>query len=114
MQKPNLGIKKLKSMMDGTVVESQQIISSDPDLAGLYRVRQYANAEEFHSKAGKRKWNLVMFRTVSENPLSKAIWDHPGIKPANIFKETENWLKSNIDDMLDQFIENEISKLDEP
>jgi hypothetical protein len=111
MQKPNLGIKRLKVMMDGSVYESQKVLTSDPDLGGLYQVRKYGGSEEFHSAKSKPRWNLVMFRTISENPLSKSQWNHPGIKPANIFKDTQAWLNANVDEMMETFIQNELSKI---
>lgn len=113
MQKPNLGAKRLKSMPDGSLVVSQPVMSSDPDLSGLYQVKKYTNAFDYNAKKPV-KGNLVMFRTISNNPLSKSDWEHPGIKPANIFRDTEAWLKNNIDGMLDMFIANELDKLKEP
>ena len=111
MMKPQLGMSKLKRQVDGSVIESQKVMTSDPDLGGLYKVRKFGSAEDYHQKKSKPKWNLVMFRTVTENPSAKAKWDHPGIKPANIFKDTQSWLNTNIDGMLDTFIETELDKL---
>jgi hypothetical protein len=112
MMKPQFGMKRLKSMMDGTVVESQQVMNSDPDLTGLYRVRQFESPEAYHAKKSKPKWNLVLFRTISEKPFTRSEWQHPGIRPAGIFKETQTWLQVNADAMLSTFLENEIDKIE--
>lgn len=114
MLKPQFGLSRLKTMMDGSVSESQQVLTSDPDLQGLYRVRKFANPEEYHEGNKKPQWNLILFRTMSENPFSKGQWDHPGITPANIFRDTNMWLYANIDNILDTFLENEIEKLGNP
>lgn len=110
MMKPQFGLSRLKTMMDGSVIQSQQVMSSDPDLQGLYRVRQFSSAEEFHGGKRRPQWGLVLFRTMSEKPFTSK-WEHPGIKPANIFKETDNWLKAHAEDMLDTFLQNEIDSL---
>ena len=111
MQTPQFGMRKLKTMIDGTVLESQRVQTLDPDIQGLYRVRKFANVDQFHSNS-KPKWGLVMFRTMSEKPFSKGRWEHPGIHPAHIFKDTESWLKENVDAMLDTFIQNEVNKIE--
>lgn len=111
MMKPQFGMARLKSMMDGTVVESQKVLTSDPDLGGLYRVRQFDSPAEYHGGNKKPKWNLVMFRTISERPFTSK-WEHPGIHPAGIFKETQSWLSANADAMLDTFLETEVSKIE--
>jgi len=110
MMKPQFGLSRLKTMIDGTVTQSQQVLTSDPDLGGLYRVRQFESATDFHAGNKKPKWSLIMFRTISEKPFTSK-WEHPGIKPANIFRDTETWLKTNADAMLDAFLQTEVDKL---
>lgn len=110
MNKPQFGMSRMRSMMDGTVVESQPVLSTDPDLQGLYRTRQFESSTQVHS-GKKPAWNLVLFRTVTDNPLARGKWQHPGIKPANIFRETENWLKTSSEQMLETFMDNEIEKI---
>lgn len=112
MMKPSFGMRRLKTMMDGRITETQPVLSTDPDLSGLYRTRQFANSEEFHKGSKKPKWNLVLFRTITENPLARSKWEHPGIRPAGIFKETESWLQANAEAMLATFLETEISKIE--
>lgn len=109
MQKPSFGMSKFKSMIDGSVVESQQVLTNDPDMQGLYRTRSFDSAADMGQK--RPTWNLIMFRTMSENPNSKSKWEHPGIKPANILQETEQWLLANGEQMLDTFIQNEVNKV---
>jgi hypothetical protein len=99
----------------GKIIESQQIeTGGDPDISGLYRTRTFANAEEFShkqvSKKGMPKWNLVLFRTISENPSSKQ-WQHPGITAVNILKDTELWTVEFIEKRLQYNIQKELKKM---
>jgi hypothetical protein len=99
----------------GQIIQTQQITSSkDPDIGGLYRTRAFSNSEEFYqkqaSKKGMPKWNLVMFRTMSENPLAKH-WMHPGIKGVNILKETESWLWGSVQRLVEENIKKELKQL---
>jgi len=110
---PKFGLKQLKSQLDGSVVETQQIQNTDEKMGGLYRTRKHKSAEAFHSGKSRPKWQFVMFRTVSDNPVSKtgAKWDHPGIKPVNIFRSTEQWLNQAVDTMMGSFIQSELDKV---
>lgn len=111
--KPKFGLKTLKQQIDGSVVETQKILTNDKAMGGLYRTRSHKSAEAFHSGKSKPTWQYIMFRTVSENPISKtgAKWDHPGIKPVHIFRSTEQWLNNTIDSLLDSFIKSELDKI---
>jgi len=76
----------------GQIVQTQQIdVGTDKDISGLYRTRIFANSEEFQqkqaNKKGMPKWNLVMMRTMSDNPLTKQ-WLHPGISGINLLQST--------------------------
>lgn len=98
----------------GSIVETQQIQTDDQEISGLYRTRAFANSEQYHqkqmSKTGMPKWNLVMFRTISENPLAKQ-WVHPGIKGVKFLPETNQWISGIIETLLVQNIERELSKI---
>jgi hypothetical protein len=109
LDSPSYGIAKLKSQLDGSVVQSQQILNNDPKMGGLYRTRKFDNANDVYS--GKRpRWGLVMFRVVSENgSKTGASWEHPGIKPANIFPDTQQWIDQALPDLLKGFINAEIN-----
>ena len=113
MLQPAFGPRRLKQQTDGSVFESQRILTSDPDLKGLYRVRKFDNSKDVHNTNKRPKYGLVMFRTVSERPGS-AEWKHPGIAPANILKDTEKWLNTNAEQMLDTFIGTEVEKIKAP
>jgi len=105
-----LGLKRLKAMVSGQIVESQQVMSDDPGLGGLYRFRTFESAEAYHS-GKKPQWQHVLFRVISENPLAKGKWDHPGIQPVHIFRDTERFLMQNLPTMLDGFLEAEVKKI---
>lgn len=98
MGKPAFGAMKTKTLTDGRVVEQQKLlIESDPALKGFYRMRSYTDFNDYHANKGKRKsWQYVLFRTMTNNPEARSKWEHPGIKPAHIFRDTERWLTESI------------------
>lgn len=112
LAKPKFGMQKMSQTQDGRVFERQEVLTNDPMVKGLYRTRQYENSSQFFSGAKKPNWQYVLFRTISDNPLSKASWQHPGIQPANIFRDTEQWLNSNAETLLNSFIEDELKAID--
>ena len=104
------GLKRLKAMVGGKIMETQQVLSDDVGLSGFYRYRTFENAESYHS-GKKPQWQHVLFRVMSENPASKSAWDHPGIQPVHIMRDTEKFLMQNMSQMLDGFLESEIEKM---
>lgn len=106
--KPQYDVKKYKTRPDGKVYETQKVMTGDPWLQGFYRTRIYKDAQQLHDNKHHPKWEHVLFRTVSENPLAKGQWQHPGIKPAYILKATERWLINSMEDIIDGFIKSEI------
>jgi hypothetical protein len=97
----------------GPIVQTQQINTGmDKDISGLYRTRVFANSEEFYqkqaNKKGMPKWSLVMFRTMSENPLTKH-WIHPGITGINLLQSTnQNFVPGMMQRLLDENIKAEM------
>ena len=110
--KPKYDRMKVTMNTDGTMYQSQKVVHDDAKVQGLYRTRKFDSPSEFHS-GKKPNWQFVMFRTISDNPLSASAggWQHPGIKPANIFRKTERWLYDAIDPMLEGFIKSELEKI---
>jgi hypothetical protein len=111
LAQPKFGVKRLKTLMTGAVVESQQVLTDDPLVQGLYRTRQFESAEAYHGGKKKPRWQHVMFRMMSENPASRAQWEHPGIKPAQILRAVDRWLANSIEPLLESFIDSEIAAL---
>jgi hypothetical protein len=99
----------------GSITQTQQIdTGGDPDISGLYRSRVFSNADEYHqkmeNKKGMPKWQLVMFRTISNNPNSKH-WFHPGINGVNILKETDQWLWGTVTTVFEKQIQEELQRI---
>lgn len=111
---PKVGMTKLKTMLNGKVIESQKIQNDDPQLQGFYRTRMFDSAADYYAGNRKPKWSFVLFRTISENPESKtgATWQHPGIKPVNIMRSTETWIEQSLPGLLESFIDIEIKALE--
>lgn len=105
------GIKKLKADVNGGVFETQEVLS-DVGLDGFYRYRKFESIDSYHqNKNKKQQWQYVLFRVMSENPESKSKWQHPGIQPVHIFKETERFFNENATKMIEGFIDAEIEKI---
>lgn len=104
------GLKRLKAMVGGKIMETQEVLSDDVGLGGFYRFRTFETAEAYHS-GSRPQWQHVLFRVMSENPASKSTWEHPGIEPVHIMRDTENFLMQNMSAMLDGFLETEIEKM---
>ena len=94
----------------GKTAEIQQVFSADPLLRGFYRTRIFDDATQIKNNKGK-KWNFILFRIMSENPASNSKWEHPGIKPQFILKETERWLNNNLEDIFNEFLDEELNML---
>lgn len=109
LNKPKFGIQKLKMKLDGSVSVSQKILTDDTDLKGFYRVQTFIDAQAYHGRKRPFRTDYILFRTMSEKPGTSA-WEHPGIRPAHIFRETEKWLERVMDHLLDQMIEQELEK----
>jgi hypothetical protein len=121
MRRPKVGLSKYQTMVNGqlqrgiypsgAVVETQAIMTDDPDISGLYRTRAFANAENFYQKQKTKKgmptWQLVMFRTISDKPGTSP-WIHPGLTGVKIFKETEMWLSTVVGDLVSERIKQSV------
>lgn len=113
LQSPKFGLRRLKTLMNGQIVESQQVLTDDPVLKGFYRTRMFEDSSTYHSNKKSAKWQYVLFRTMSENPASLSQWEHPGIKPAHILRAVERWLDQSLEPLLESFIEAEIKAVNE-
>lgn len=111
LNQTKVGIVKLKVLQGGKVQETQEIKTGDPSFGGLYRTRIRDSVNDLTDRSKRApNWQYVLFRTMSENPESVSKWEHPGIKPANIFRSTDRWLAENIEPLLESFIEEELQK----
>ncbi len=110
--RPEFGKPKYNIMPDGAVSERQGIKSKVDDLTGLFRTRKHSSMSSLQSGKSRPKWNYVLFRKISDNPEldSKDSWKHPGITPVRIFKATEAWLNSEIDNILNELLNSELNR----
>lgn len=109
LEKPVLGRAFIKHLPGGKIAEMQEVLSGNPMLSGFYKTRVHDSAEDM-SKNKQKKWSYVLFRVISEKPTSVAKWDHPGIRPQHILKDTERWLHNNLPDIFDAFVQEELDK----
>lgn len=110
LKKPKLGPSQLKVGNNGQLRQSQKILSDDPKLSGFYRTRTFESTAQYYEGKSKPKWGYVMFRIVSENSPPES-WQHPGLEAVGIFKTTQNWLDTNLESLLEGFLEAELKDL---
>lgn len=108
LNKPSFKTAKTKLGIDGSLSVSEEVNSNNPKTKGIYRIRTYESAASRESGARAVNSQFVMFRVMSEKHPEK--WQHPGIRPAGIFKDTEMWINSSISGMLQAFINHELEK----
>lgn len=101
--KPKFGVAKTKQdPATGVYVKSQQVIS-DPSFTGLYRIQQFNESENAATGRNPSSTQYVLFRVMSEKP-GTAKWEHPGLQPRFILRDTHTWLLGAIDDLLEASI----------
>jgi hypothetical protein len=61
---------------------------------GISRVKSYASKEDYLKKRIP-KMSFIAFRTISNNPDSKAAWLNPGWAGDNVQKKLQDWLSNN-------------------
>lgn len=89
----------------------ERVMSSDPELQGLMRVRQWNSMEHAQSGKSPRMSQFVLFRVMSDNPNQKDRWKHPGIKARHIFRGVELWSNSVLPELLSKIIENNVNRI---
>jgi hypothetical protein len=107
--KPKFGGKKMKLNMDGSVQTTEAVLTNDPAVKGLYRVRQFKDSSQAATGKGG-KTSYVMFRVMSEKP-GTSTWQHPGLKPLNAFRDLEVFINQTAGPMLETMLQQEISKI---
>lgn len=109
LTKPKFKLPKMKLGIDGTLSMMEEVIANDPRAKGMYRVKTFKSAKDMASGGRPVRSGYVMFRVMSEKFPEK--WQHPGIKPANIFKDTETWIYQMLPGTFKQFLDNEIRSI---
>jgi hypothetical protein len=109
LSKPSFKPPKNRLGIDGSLSTMEEVVSADPKTKGIYRIRTYESAASREGGGKPVNSQFIMFRVMSEKHPEK--WQHPGLRPAGIFKDTEMWVNSSIGTMLQAFINNELQKI---
>jgi len=109
LERPSFAKAKIALRPDGTVSSMEQVISSDPETQGLYRVRKFASMEAYKAGGRPHSTQHVLFRTVSENSKPGS-WQHPGLRAQNILGQTQQWCDSVLPEMLASIIDESLKK----
>jgi hypothetical protein len=108
LKRPSFAPPKAQTRRDGTVAVSEAIMSADPEVQGLHRIRRYADSEAWKSGGRPLSSQFVLFRTMSENPASRSQWAHPGIRAANIFQDVQRWSDTILPMIVEKIIDDAI------
>lgn len=97
----------------GAVVNMERLVTNDPQMQGLYRVRRFKSVADAAKNRDFMSSQYILFRTVSENPATlvrrgRQTWQHPGIQPANIFDAVQTWVDSNLPDLVNATVKQHI------
>ena len=111
LNKPKYGLSQLKVKLDGSATMVQPVVSGDPAVKGLYRMQNFESVNDVMGKKRPKSTQFIMFRTMSDNPASLSQWNHPGIKPAKILDELQQWLEETVEPMLERMISDEMGKV---
>jgi hypothetical protein len=109
LTRPKYGKEKVKVNMNGTVDTIREVVAKDQRVNGMYQVRKYANNMARESGQSPLSSKTVMFRVMSDKQDGK--WIHPGIKAANIFKDTQVWINGVMESTLESFIQEELKSI---
>lgn len=105
LRKPKFNNSSVSAKADGSVIEIQKLETDVPEMQGMYRSRKFRTADDFHSKKRGSNFQYMLLRTVSEKgSKTGARFQHPGIEPANLFKQLERDLPELFETMLDDNI----------
>lgn len=108
LKDPAFSAPKISQGRDGSVMAVERLLTTDPALKGMIRTSSFGSMQDL--SAGKRPRNVqyTLFRTMSQNPLSRSQWIHPGIKPRKLFPRVQNFADSTLVDLLQDIIQNEM------
>lgn len=110
--KPRWTIPYTSQGADGTVTSAESMITKDPDLLGLSRIRRYQNPEDVPKGKRPISSQFILFRKISENPLSKSYgrWRHPGIEGRGLFPIVETWANTTLIQIIEKIIIDSVDK----
>lgn len=109
LTKPKFKPARQKLNINGTLDILEEVITNDKRMQGMYRVKKYSSPSAKEQGGRPMSTGYVLFRVMSEKYPEK--WLHPGIKAANILRDTEVWLAGIIEPTLVDFIEKEIKDI---
>lgn len=108
LKDPIFNSPKIGRMRDGSIKMTEELNTADPQLKGIYRIRNFENMEAIGSQP--RASQYIMFRTISQNPLSRSQWDHPGIQPRKLFPKVESWANMTLSSIMVDIISDEVNQ----
>jgi hypothetical protein len=110
LKKPKFGNRKWTNQTkEGAFTVRREVLHDDPDLQGMFNVREYESQEAFLLGAKPKQSQYILFRTMSEK-FSATKWVHPGIKPAHILKDSLKLIENEIEQDWEKTVNAELQK----
>jgi hypothetical protein len=108
LKDPVFSTPKISQGRDGSIMAVERLLTMDPALKGMVRTSSFGSMTDLTEGKRPRNVQYTLFRTISQNPLSRAQWIHPGIKPRRLFPRVQNFADSTLIDLLQDIIQNEM------
>lgn len=108
LKNPAFSIPKISQSRDGSIVAIERLLTTDPALKGMIRTSSFNSLGDLSTGKKPKNVQYTLFRTMSQNPLSKSQWIHPGIKPRKLFPRVQNFADTILIDLLQDIIQNEM------
>lgn len=108
LKDPVFSTPRFSQSKDGSAIVIERLLTSDPALKGMVRTSSFGSMDDLSKGKRPRNVQYTLFRTMSENPLSKSKWIHPGIKPRKLFPRVQNFAETTMVDLLADIIKTEM------
>lgn len=108
LKDPAFSAPRMAKNKDGSAMVVERLLTSDPQLKGMIRTSRFGSLEDVAKGARPKNVQYTLFRTISQNPLSRSKWVHPGIKARRLFPRVQNFADSTLLDLMIDIIQNEM------
>jgi len=110
LKDPIFSTPRISKNKDGSTLVVERLLTADPALKGMIRTSSFGSMTDLTEGKRPRNVQYTLFRTISQNPLSKSQWIHPGIKPRRLFPKVQNFAETTLVELMADIIKNEMEE----
>lgn len=99
---------KVTKTPEGAFKKMEELVTNDSELKGLYKVQGFKDKASLDAN-DPSSTQYMMFRTISNNPMSKSQWIHPGIQPKHLFPRVRGWADQTLANIMSDIITDHVS-----